>query len=169
MMMIHFLNHCWYHFLFAITDKAPGECYTSQRGTDYRGNISVTRFNNTCLNWNCQAVLTLLTGFSPKRYWNVGLGDHNFCRRARTYRYPWCITKGPLDNIKMEACNVGPPRASCLDSMDPLVEERYVCDKCLHSWAKRIGTKTAVHFTDNFKGSVRSSLKISNWIRGFLM
>ena len=74
------------------------DCYTTtNRGADYRGNVSKTDVNGIeCQAWNKQ---------TPHKHGNKKFGDHNHCRNPDGEPHgPWCYT---IDaNERWRYCNI---------------------------------------------------------------
>ena len=89
------------------TTVDPIECYTdSPKGRDYRGHISQTTSGKPCQKWTAQEPHSHV--YTPTKYPNDGLGEHNFCRNPDDSAKPWCYTTD--SETKWEYCDVGPSR-----------------------------------------------------------
>ena len=74
--------------------------------------MSTTENGITCQKWTEQYPQRH-DDYTPEKYPNGGLGDHNFCRNPdeATALRPWCYT---IDiNVRWEYCDVGPRQAEC--------------------------------------------------------
>ncbi|KAJ1640390.1 hypothetical protein T492DRAFT_898571, partial [Pavlovales sp. CCMP2436] len=88
------------------TPRDPIECFTRNDVSDYRGAVSVTVRNATCVRWSGLPVGDALArlearsgsafpaGYAPDA---PGLGEHNYCRRAGsgTFQCAWCFVERP--------------------------------------------------------------------------
>ena len=107
-------NHCKVQsviFLFFQDDDV--ECYTDNRGRDYRGYVSVTETGKTCQSWSADEPHDHdYTQEEYSEHSESGLGDHNFCRNPNGETAgPWCYTTDP--DTPWELCDVGSPREGC--------------------------------------------------------
>ncbi|KAG8461913.1 hypothetical protein KFE25_013932 [Diacronema lutheri] len=81
------------------------ECYTRNDRSDYRGTVSVTVRNSSCMRWSdvptgdelarlSRHVSLFPSGYDPDA---LGLGEHNYCRRAGrdTFACAWCFIERP--------------------------------------------------------------------------
>ena len=72
----------------------PMMCYNSDKGTDYRGTVSVTKSGQTCKPWH----LTFdQRGFVRNKGFEL-FGGHNYCRNPEGPEQedePWCYTNDP--------------------------------------------------------------------------
>lgn len=76
----------------------PMMCYNGDKGTDYRGTVSVTQSGLTCKPWHLTfGEATEAEEFSFEN--NVELfGGHNYCRNPEGPEQedqPWCYTSDP--------------------------------------------------------------------------
>ena len=98
------------------------ECYTRQKGTDYRGTVSHTKSGKQCQAWSETSPTTHT--MSTRNFPTAGLGGHNFCRNPdRSETTPWCYlaepqldaSGAPLDlaGNRFEVCDVGVALQAC--------------------------------------------------------
>ncbi|XP_070550713.1 uncharacterized protein [Ptychodera flava] len=77
-----------------------GECYHSQDGSDYLGNVSMTVSGAACLNW---------IRYTPEEYPYGGIGEHNYCRNPDGDGSTWCF----ISEYDHDYCNIGRPTKNC--------------------------------------------------------
>ena len=107
--------------------KLDEECFTEDRGADYRGSVAKTKEGLECLSW---AVKEKNNGAAGK-YWpgetRNGVGDHNLCRNPDGEAGPWCYTvkKGDANGGRWALCDVGSPAKACLGTWSAHVVTKF--------------------------------------------
>ena len=74
----------------------PMMCYNGDKGSDYRGTVSVTKSGRTCKPWHLTFGKAGVGEFGFEN--NVELfGGHNYCRNPspESEEVPWCFTNDP--------------------------------------------------------------------------
>uniref|UniRef100_A0A8D0GJF0 Hyaluronan binding protein 2 n=1 Tax=Sphenodon punctatus TaxID=8508 RepID=A0A8D0GJF0_SPHPU len=108
-----FTCQCPESFRGRYCETGPEDCY-EQDGLKYRGKVSQTVQQKTCLHWNSH----LLLGHSFNAFMedaeNHGLGSHNFCRNPDGDEKPWCFVH-VNKKVKWDFCEV----SSCSAVPDP--------------------------------------------------
>ncbi|XP_044295138.1 hyaluronan-binding protein 2 isoform X1 [Varanus komodoensis] len=91
----------------------PKDCFEGN-GHSYRGNVSWTLLQKTCLHWNSHLLLENSYNAFMEDADYYDLGDHNFCRNPDGDEKPWCFVS--VDNkLKWDFCDVSP----CLTTAEP--------------------------------------------------
>jgi len=91
------------------------DCWSDERGLDYRGTLDVTADGVPCQRWSDQTPWHHT--YTAERFPADGLGGHNFCRNPGGERDgPWCLTTD-FPNRRWARCAVagGWMRESCDD------------------------------------------------------
>jgi hypothetical protein len=100
--------------LASVLERNPRNCWKDvAQGTDYRGDVAITRSSKPCQKWTAQAPHPNLH-MSPVLYPEAGLGDHAKCRNPDGKQAPWCFTTDP--DTEWEYCNVGLP--DCFNQLE---------------------------------------------------
>ena len=105
-------------------DDGP-ECYTTESGADYRGNVATTQNGDACMKWSA---LSSTPRVSTESHPAKGLGEHKYCRNPdgksdgawcyRSYRTEWSY------------CDIGPPKPACIGRCNMCVL-MFCADICL--------------------------------------
>uniref|UniRef100_A0A7N4NH25 t-plasminogen activator n=1 Tax=Sarcophilus harrisii TaxID=9305 RepID=A0A7N4NH25_SARHA len=86
------------------------DCYFG-RGTYYRGSQHKTESGTSCLRWNSPHVKGKMYTVWRKNAWDLGLGNHNFCRNPDNDIKPWChVLEGR--QLTWEYCDI-PKCSNC--------------------------------------------------------
>uniref|UniRef100_A0A8D1VDK1 Hyaluronan binding protein 2 n=1 Tax=Sus scrofa TaxID=9823 RepID=A0A8D1VDK1_PIG len=81
------------------------DCYVGD-GYSYRGEVSKTVNQHTCLYWNSHLLLQENYNMFMEDAEAHGIGEHNFCRNPDGDRKPWCFIKVSSAKVKWEYCDV---------------------------------------------------------------
>ncbi|KAG8458899.1 hypothetical protein KFE25_004233 [Diacronema lutheri] len=92
-------------------ERADPECYTLERGADYRGLRNMTARGHACQRWTSQAPHA--HDYVPSRLPHAGLGAHNYCRAAGQLGRSgaFCFTTDA--RVKWDFCDIGARREHC--------------------------------------------------------
>ncbi|XP_029788461.1 hyaluronan-binding protein 2 [Suricata suricatta] len=94
----------------------PDDCYVGD-GYSYRGKVSKTVNQHSCLYWNSHLLLHENYNMFMEDAETHGIGEHNFCRNPDGDQKPWCFIKVNNAKVKWEYCDI--PACSALDITDP--------------------------------------------------
>ncbi|XP_077733717.1 factor VII-activating protease [Canis aureus] len=94
----------------------PDDCYVGD-GYSYRGKVSKTVNQHSCLYWNSHLLLHENYNIFMEDAEAHGIGEHNFCRNPDGDKKPWCFIKANNAKLKWEYCDVS--ACSALDIADP--------------------------------------------------
>ncbi|XP_075390685.1 factor VII-activating protease [Tenrec ecaudatus] len=83
----------------------PDDCYVGD-GFAYRGKVSKTVNQHSCLHWNSHLLLHENYNVFMKDAEEHGIGEHNFCRNPDGDKKPWCFIKVNSEKVKWEYCDV---------------------------------------------------------------
>ncbi|XP_020635563.3 factor VII-activating protease isoform X1 [Pogona vitticeps] len=86
------------------------DCFEGN-GHTYRGNVSGTVLQKTCLQWNSHHLLDNSYNAFMEDANFYDLGDHNYCRNPDGDEKPWCFVK-VNNKLKWDFCDVSPCPAS---------------------------------------------------------
>ncbi|XP_054437200.1 hyaluronan-binding protein 2 [Pteronotus mesoamericanus] len=92
------------------------DCYVGD-GYSYRGKVSKTVNQHSCLYWNSHLLLQEHYNMFMEDAEAHGIGEHNFCRNPDADKKPWCFIKVNNAKVKWEYCDVS--LCSALDITDP--------------------------------------------------
>ncbi|XP_023571219.1 hyaluronan-binding protein 2 isoform X4 [Octodon degus] len=92
------------------------DCYVGD-GYSYRGRVSRTVNQHTCLHWNSHLLLQENYNMFMEDAEGHGIGDHNFCRNPDGDQKPWCFIKANSEKVKWEYCEV--PACPATDTHNP--------------------------------------------------
>ncbi|XP_053524436.1 hyaluronan-binding protein 2 [Artibeus jamaicensis] len=92
------------------------DCYVGD-GFSYRGKVSKTINQHSCLYWNSHLLLQEHYNTFMEDAEAHGIGEHNFCRNPDGDKKPWCFIKVNSAKVKWEYCDVS--ACSALDITDP--------------------------------------------------
>ncbi|KAJ6669067.1 hypothetical protein lerEdw1_007876, partial [Lerista edwardsae] len=105
-----FTCKCPERFRGKFCEIGPEDCF-KENGFTYRGNVSWTVLQKTCLHWNSHLPLESNHNAFMENADFYGLGDHNFCRNPDGDEKPWCFVN--VDNkLKWDFCDVSPCSAT---------------------------------------------------------
>lgn len=93
------------------------DCYVGD-GYSYRGKVSKTINQHSCLYWNSHLLLQENYNMFMEDAEAHGIGEHNFCRNPDGDKKPWCFIKANSAKVKWEYCDV--PVCPALDITDPV-------------------------------------------------
>ncbi|XP_066211332.1 hyaluronan-binding protein 2 [Saccopteryx leptura] len=97
-------------------EVGPDDCYVGD-GYSYRGKVSKTVNQHSCLHWNSHLLLQEHYNTFMEDAEAHGIGEHNFCRNPDGDKKPWCFIKVSNTRVKWEYCNVS--ACTALDTTDP--------------------------------------------------
>ncbi|XP_076982194.1 factor VII-activating protease [Tamandua tetradactyla] len=92
------------------------DCYVGD-GYSYRGKVSKTVNQHSCLYWNSHLLLKEKYNMFMEDAESHGIGEHNFCRNPDGDKKPWCFIKLNNAKVKWEYCDVS--ACPALDIADP--------------------------------------------------
>ncbi|XP_045709721.1 hyaluronan-binding protein 2 [Phyllostomus hastatus] len=92
------------------------DCYVED-GVSYRGKVSRTINQHSCLHWNSHLLLQERYNTFMEDAETHGIGEHNFCRNPDGDQKPWCFIKVNNAKVKWEYCDVS--ACSALDITNP--------------------------------------------------
>ncbi|EPY82181.1 hyaluronan-binding protein 2 precursor [Camelus ferus] len=92
------------------------DCYVGD-GYSYRGKVSRTVNQHSCLYWNSHLLLQENYNVFMEDAEAHGIGEHNFCRNPDGDKKPWCFIKVNKAKVKWEYCDVS--TCSDLDTANP--------------------------------------------------
>ncbi|XP_016042304.1 hyaluronan-binding protein 2 isoform X2 [Erinaceus europaeus] len=107
---------CPHPFKGKFCEIGSDDCYTGD-GYSYRGKVSKTVNQHTCLYWNSHLLLQENYNMFMEDAEVHGIGEHNFCRNPDGDKKPWCFVKVNSSKIKWEYCDIS--TCSVLDTVDP--------------------------------------------------
>ncbi|XP_037352934.1 hyaluronan-binding protein 2 [Talpa occidentalis] len=107
---------CPVQFKGKFCEIGPEDCYVGN-GNSYRGKVSKTVNQHSCLHWNSHLLLQEKYNMFMENAEGHGIGEHNFCRNPDGDRKPWCFIKANSANVKWEYCDV--TACSALDITGP--------------------------------------------------
>nr|KAF6322333.1 hyaluronan binding protein 2 [Pipistrellus kuhlii] len=81
------------------------DCYVGD-GYSYRGKVSKTINQHSCLHWNSHLLLQEHYNIFMEDAEAHGIGEHNFCRNPDGDEKPWCFIKANSAKVKWEYCDV---------------------------------------------------------------
>ncbi|XP_053161217.1 hyaluronan-binding protein 2 isoform X3 [Hemicordylus capensis] len=90
------------------------DCF-EENGEAYRGNVSQTMQQKTCLHWNSHFLLKHSYNAFMEAADYYDLGDHNYCRNPDGDKKPWCFVN-VNNKLKWDFCDVSP--CSVTESLD---------------------------------------------------
>ncbi|XP_006744539.1 hyaluronan-binding protein 2 [Leptonychotes weddellii] len=93
----------------------PDDCYVGD-GYSYRGKVSKTVNQHSCLYWNSHLLLQENYNMFLEDAESHGIGEHNFCRNPDGDKQPWCFFKVNNAKVKWEYCEI--PACSAIDIAD---------------------------------------------------
>ncbi|XP_042315038.1 hyaluronan-binding protein 2 isoform X4 [Sceloporus undulatus] len=104
----------------------PEDCF-EENGFTYRGNVSQTVLQKTCLHWNSHLLLdSNYNAFMEDADYH-DLGDHNFCRNPDGDEKPWCFVT-VNNKLKWDFCDISLcpesaefPKNAVMSSRNPTV------------------------------------------------
>ncbi|XP_053439741.1 hyaluronan-binding protein 2 isoform X1 [Nycticebus coucang] len=96
---------CPDHFRGKFCEIGPDDCYVGD-GYSYRGQVSRTVNQHSCLYWNSHLLLQENYNMFMEDAEAHGIGEHNFCRNPDGDKKPWCFIKVGNDKVKWEYCEV---------------------------------------------------------------
>ncbi|KAG8517412.1 Hyaluronan-binding protein 2 [Galemys pyrenaicus] len=85
--------------------QGPDDCYVGD-GYSYRGKVSKTVNQHSCLHWNSHLLLQENYNMFMEDAEARGIGEHNFCRNPDGDQKPWCFIKVNKAKVKWEYCDV---------------------------------------------------------------
>ncbi|XP_043839006.1 hyaluronan-binding protein 2 isoform X2 [Dromiciops gliroides] len=91
----------------------PEDCY-EDNGFSYRGKVSRTINQNTCLHWNSHLLLEEAYNIFMEDAEVHGIGEHNYCRNPDGDKRPWCFIQLDKKTVTWESCDI----TSCSSSDD---------------------------------------------------
>uniref|UniRef100_A0A8D1FJA2 Factor VII-activating protease n=2 Tax=Sus scrofa TaxID=9823 RepID=A0A8D1FJA2_PIG len=97
------------------------DCYVGD-GYSYRGEVSKTVNQHTCLYWNSHLLLQENYNMFMEDAEAHGIGEHNFCRNPDGDRKPWCFIKVSSAKVKWEYCDVPACSAPEGSPIEPVTE-----------------------------------------------
>ncbi|XP_074089754.1 hyaluronan-binding protein 2 isoform X2 [Macrotis lagotis] len=106
-----FTCNCPDRFRGKFCEIGPEDCY-EDNGLNYRGKVSKTINQNTCIHWNSHLLLEEAYNIFMEDAKVHGIGDHNYCRNPDGDKSPWCFTQLEKKTLIWEYCDV----TSCLSS-----------------------------------------------------
>ncbi|KAM5243573.1 hyaluronan-binding protein 2 isoform 2-T2 [Hipposideros larvatus] len=111
-----FTCNCPDQFKGRFCEIGPDDCYDGD-GHSYRGQVSRTINQHSCLYWNSHLLLQEHYNMFMEDAETHGIGEHNFCRNPDGDKKPWCFIKVNSAKVKWEYCDVS--ACSALDITDP--------------------------------------------------
>ncbi|XP_053063573.1 hyaluronan-binding protein 2 isoform X2 [Acinonyx jubatus] len=111
-----FVCTCPEEFKGKFCEIGPDDCYVGD-GYSYRGKVSKTVNQHSCLYWNSHLLLHENYNMFMEDADTHGIGEHNFCRNPDGDEKPWCFVKINNAKVKWEYCDI--PACSALDIVDP--------------------------------------------------
>uniref|UniRef100_A0A8C9AAW6 Hyaluronan binding protein 2 n=1 Tax=Prolemur simus TaxID=1328070 RepID=A0A8C9AAW6_PROSS len=96
---------CPDHFRGRFCEVGPDDCYFGD-GSSYRGQVSTTVTQRTCLHWNSPLLLQENYNVFMENAESHGIGEHNFCRNPDGDQKPWCYVKVSSEKVDWEYCEV---------------------------------------------------------------
>ncbi|TEA38391.1 hypothetical protein DBR06_SOUSAS110267 [Sousa chinensis] len=103
---------CPDQFKGKLCEIGSDDCYVGD-GYSYRGKVSKTINQHSCLYWNSHLLLRENYNMFMEDAEAHGIGEHNFCRNPDGDKKPWCFFKLNNAKLKWEYCDV--PSCSALD------------------------------------------------------
>ncbi|KAI4550793.1 hypothetical protein MJT46_018300 [Ovis ammon polii x Ovis aries] len=107
---------CPDQFKGKLCEIGPDDCYVDD-GYSYRGKVSRTVNQHSCLYWNSHLLLQEKYNVFMEDAEAHGIGEHNFCRNPDGDKKPWCFFKVNNAKVKWEYCDV--PACSAPDVANP--------------------------------------------------
>ncbi|XP_037660586.1 hyaluronan-binding protein 2 isoform X3 [Choloepus didactylus] len=107
---------CPGQFRGKLCEIGSDDCYVGD-GYSYRGKVSRTVNQHSCLYWNSHLLLQENYNMFMEDAEAHGIGEHNFCRNPDGDKKPWCFIKVNKAKVKWEYCDVSP--CSAQDTADP--------------------------------------------------
>ncbi|XP_061049239.1 hyaluronan-binding protein 2 [Eubalaena glacialis] len=107
---------CPDQFKGRLCEIGSDDCYVGD-GYSYRGKVSKTVNQHSCLYWNSHLLLKENYNTFMEDAEAHGIGEHNFCRNPDGDKKPWCFFKVNNAKVKWEYCDV--PACSELDVAYP--------------------------------------------------
>ncbi|XP_013013853.1 hyaluronan-binding protein 2 isoform X2 [Cavia porcellus] len=107
---------CSDQFTGRFCEIGSDDCYVGD-GYSYRGRVSRTVNQHTCLYWNSHLLLQENYNMFMEDAEGHGIGEHNFCRNPDGDQKPWCFIKANSEKVKWEYCDV--PACPAVDTDNP--------------------------------------------------
>ncbi|KAI5175013.1 Hyaluronan-Binding Protein 2 [Manis pentadactyla] len=104
---------CPNQFKGRFCEIGPDDCYVGD-GYSYRGKVSRTVNQHSCLPWNSHLLLQKNYNTFMEDAEAHGIAEHNFCRNPDGDKRPWCFIKVNNSKVKWEYCDVS--ACSALDT-----------------------------------------------------
>lgn len=96
---------CHDQFKGRFCEIGPDDCYVGD-GYSYRGKVSKTVNQHSCLYWNSHLLLQENYNIFMEDAETHGIGEHNFCRNPDGDKKPWCFIKVNSAKVKWEYCDI---------------------------------------------------------------
>lgn len=97
------------------------DCYVGD-GFSYRGKVSKTINQHSCLYWNSHLLLQEHYNTFMEDAEAHGIGEHNFCRNPDGDKKPWCFIKVNSGKVKWEYCDVSACSAPDITDLELLTK-----------------------------------------------
>ncbi|XP_004428145.1 PREDICTED: hyaluronan-binding protein 2 [Ceratotherium simum simum] len=111
-----FICTCPHQFKGRLCEIGSDDCYVGD-GYSYRGKVSRTVNQHSCLYWNSHLLLQENYNTFMENAEVHGIAEHNFCRNPDGDKKPWCFIKVNHAKVKWEYCDV--TACSALDIAGP--------------------------------------------------
>ncbi|XP_069098314.1 hyaluronan-binding protein 2 [Pleurodeles waltl] len=102
-----FACHCLPPYQGSVCETVNSECF-EENGSQYRGKVSWTERNRTCLPWDSYLLVKENINALKSGMKEHGIGEHNYCRNPDGAKKPWCYYMSRNSTLTRDLCAIRP-------------------------------------------------------------